>query len=75
MAEPRELFTDRLGVVAAFDDHVGAGTIVDDATGGRWPFHATRIADGTRTIAVDASVRFRGRPGPTGFEAVDVALR
>lgn len=32
----------------------------------RFPFHCTAIADGTRTIAVDAPVRFRLVLGPLG---------
>lgn len=70
---PAEVFTGRTGVVATFDDQVGAGTIVDDATGAPWWFHCTRIADGTRTIAIGAPVRFSLEPGPTGLEAVAVA--
>jgi cold shock CspA family protein len=53
------------GRIATFDDHVGRGEI--EAGGGlRFPFHCTAIADGTRTIAPDAAVKFRLRPGPLG---------
>jgi len=72
--QPAEAFTERAGVVATFDDHVGAGTIVDDATGAPWWFHCTRIADGTRTIDIGAPVTFCVEPGPTGLEATAVAL-
>jgi len=71
---PTEAFTERSGVVATFDDQVGAGTIVDDATGAPWWFHCTRIADGTRTIAIGVPVTFCVEPGPTGLEATTVAL-
>ena len=53
------------GRVATFDDHVGRGEI--EARGGlRFPFHCTAIADGTRTIAPDTTVKFRLAPGPLG---------
>lgn len=71
--EPSEAFTDRVGVVAAFDDHVGAGTLTDAETGEAWWFHCTRIAGGERSIAVGTPVAYRAVPGPTGLEAVDVA--
>ncbi len=65
-------FSERTGVVATFDDHVGAGTVRDEG-GHLWSFHCTRIADGSRTIAVGAEVSFRVEPGPVGLEAVGVA--
>ena len=68
------VFTARSGVVATFDDHVGAGTLTDGADGRTWPFHCTRISDGSRSIPVAVSVTFTVRPGPGGFEAVDVAV-
>ena len=68
-------FTNRTGVVEAFDDHVGAGTVRDAVTDEVWPFHCTRIADGSRTIPEGASVAFRVDLGPTGLEAVSVAVR
>ena len=51
----------------------GQLSLRDGDDGQVWPFHCTRIADGSRTIAADTSVTFRVEPGPTGFEAVDVA--
>jgi len=45
------------GVVTEFDDSAGLGTITAD-DGVHHPFHCTQIADGTRTIAVGASVTF-----------------
>lgn len=72
-AEPAEAFTVRTGVVTSFDDHVGAGNLADDATGRTWWFHCTRLADGSRTVALGVAVTFRVEPGPTGLEAVAVA--
>ena len=47
----------------------GLGTVVDDF-GGSFGFHATAIADGTRTIAVGAEVVFALSPGHGGrYEA------
>ncbi|MCB1040364.1 MAG: cold shock domain-containing protein [Acidimicrobiales bacterium] len=63
------------GRVAAFDDHVGSGTVTADGTGRSWPFHCTRIADGSRTIAVGLWVTFEVEPGPTGLEAVRIRRR
>lgn len=70
-APPASTFDLRRGVVEAFDDHVGAGTLRDLADDRSWWFHCTRI-EGSREIAVGASVRFRVVPGPTGLEAVEV---
>jgi cold shock CspA family protein len=61
------------GRVAAYDDHRGRGEI--EARGGmRFPFHCTAIADGYRTIAEGAPVRFRLVIGPLGaLEAAAVS--
>lgn len=78
MADPAGLavaFATRAGRVATFDDHVGAGTVRDDATGEVWSFHATTIADATRTIDAGTSVWFTVRPGPVGLEAFAVTPR
>lgn len=72
---PAEVFTERTGVVGAFDEAVGAGTIVDDVTGASWFLHCTQIADGSRTIEDAAPVRFTAVLGPTGFEASHVSSR
>ncbi len=72
MSDLARVFTARTGAVAAFDDHVGAGTVVDDLTGCTWAFHCTRIADGSRTVPTGAAVTYRVEPGPTGLEAVAV---
>lgn len=68
-------FAARAGRVASFDEHVGAGTVVDERTGEAWPFHCTRIGDGSRTIAAGTWATFTVQPGPTGLEAVDLRRR
>jgi cold shock CspA family protein len=45
------------GRVIDFDEHVGLGHIAAD-DGTEHLFHCVEIADGTRTIAVGAEVRF-----------------
>lgn len=60
------------GRVVEFDEHVGLGEIESD--GRRYPFHCTRIADGTRTIPVGAAVTFETMPGHLGrWEATAIA--
>lgn len=62
------------GVVDGFDREVGLGTIVAD-DGGRWPFHCTVIADGSRDIAVGTEVSFvRTWGGPGRWEAATVTV-
>jgi cold shock CspA family protein len=57
------------GRVAAFDERRGLGE-VESERGERFQFHCTAIADGTRTVPVDARVVFTPVPGPIGgFEA------
>lgn len=53
------------GKVIAFDEHVGLGEI-EARDGQRYPFHCTRIADGTRTVEVGAVVTFEIVPGHLG---------
>lgn len=53
------------GRVVEFDEHVGLGQVEAD-DGRRYPFHCTRIADGTRTIPVGAAVTFEVTPGHLG---------
>ena len=62
----------RHGVVTAFDDERGWGTVA--TAGGEELFlHCTAIADGTRTIAVGTEVRFVVVPGGLGrWEAAEV---
>jgi cold shock CspA family protein len=60
------------GVVSAFDERRGLGTVTTaDRTS--YPFHATRIADGSRRIAVGTKVDFAVVPGNLGrWEAADL---
>jgi cold shock CspA family protein len=63
------------GVVTAFDDAAGLGTITSDG-GATYAFHCTAIADGTRTIAVDTAVEFEVRPARGGtYEAGEITAR
>ncbi len=60
-----------LGVVSAFDDARGLGTVTDATT--TWPFHCTEIADGTRSVEVGRRVAFDVVAGHLGrMEAVRV---
>jgi cold shock CspA family protein len=64
-----------VGVVEAFDEAGGYGTVVADGPdgrpGGRWFFHCTPIPDGTRTIDSGTPVTFEVVPGRMGrYEAV-----
>ncbi|MDZ7674220.1 MAG: cold shock domain-containing protein [Acidimicrobiales bacterium] len=66
------LLGTRTGVVTSFDDHRGLGTIADDE-GTVFDFHCAAIADGTRTIEVDARVRFAVVAGHLGrWEAGEI---
>jgi cold shock CspA family protein len=53
------------GRIVAFDDARGRGE-VEAIDGTRYPFHATAVADGSRTIAPGAAVEFRLVAGPLG---------
>ena len=56
-----------------FDEKRGLGEI-ESADGTRYPFHCTRIADGSRHLDVGQRVTFRLVPGHNGaWEAADVA--
>ena len=68
-------FTDGVGTVTSFDDHIGAGMVTDDATGETWYFHCTRISGDQRSVPVAAAVTYRVVLGPTGLEATNVSLR
>ncbi|MDQ6838228.1 MAG: cold shock domain-containing protein [Actinomycetota bacterium] len=57
--------THEQGVVTAFDEAVGLGTVLTSA-GQRLGFHCTQIADGSRTIAVGAAVAFEVLAGRHG---------
>jgi cold shock CspA family protein len=59
----------RHGRVTSFDRTRGLGIITDDA-GDVLDFHATAIADGSRTIEVGTEVTFNVAPGHRGrYEA------
>ena len=61
------------GTVVAFDEARGLGEL-ESVDGARYPFHCTRIADGSRTVAVGVTVEFRVVAGPGGrWEASDLA--
>ena len=53
------------GIVVQFDAHRGLG-VVEAVDGERYPFHCTRIADGSRTIPVGIKVEFVVVPGLPG---------
>ena len=53
------------GRVASFDQARGLGTVTNDA-GEAFDFHATAIADGSRTIDVGTDVAFVVAPGHRG---------
>jgi cold shock CspA family protein len=53
------------GTVRAFDDARGRGVIVAD-DGTEYEFHATRIADGTRSITIGTAVHFEVVPALLG---------
>ena len=60
------------GAVSAFDPEVGMGTVTGD-DGRVWPFHCTRLADGTRVVDVGTRVVFLVGPGAPGrWEATSV---
>jgi cold shock CspA family protein len=58
-------FESGSGVVEAFDERRGLGTIVAD-DGDVLPFHCTAIADGSRTVEAGRRVEFRVAPGLSG---------
>jgi cold shock CspA family protein len=58
------------GRVTSFDATRGLGTVAEGAGGDVLDFHATAIADGSRTIEVGAEVSFSVAPGHGGrYEA------
>jgi cold shock CspA family protein len=66
--------TPRDGRVVAFDAHRGLGTVEAD-DGQQFSFHCTRLADGTRDIALGAPVRFTVVPGHLGAWEADAVTR
>jgi cold shock CspA family protein len=60
------------GRVRGFDEHRGLGEVEAD-DGDVYPFHCTRIADGSRSIPVGVVVTFDVVAGPLGrWEAVTI---
>ena len=56
-----------------FDERKGYGTVEDAATGERYFFHCTQIADGSRTIDIGAAVEYDVSAGRRGrWEAVEL---
>ncbi|MEA3078053.1 MAG: cold shock protein [Actinomycetota bacterium] len=61
------------GVVVAFDEDAGFGTVRSAADGRELFFHCTQIADGSRSVEVGAAVRFSVVAGHLGqWEAAGV---
>jgi cold shock CspA family protein len=52
-------------VVTEFDDPRGLGTVLGD-DGGRYSFHCSALADGTRTVVVGTRVAFAVAAGHGG---------
>jgi cold shock CspA family protein len=67
VARPVPLRAIRHGAVTAFDPKRGWGTVTEDG-GAAFDFHATAIADGSRTIALGADVTFLVEPGHRGLD-------
>jgi cold shock CspA family protein len=60
------------GTVVAFDPRRGLGEI-RDGDDRAYPFHCTKIADGSREIPVGVAVEFRVAPGSLGrWEAIEI---
>ena len=55
----------RRGVVTAFDDTRGLGTVTGD-DGRALPFHCTAIVDGSRFVEVGTAVLYDVAPGHVG---------
>ena len=62
------------GIVVEFDAERGLGRIAT-ADGRSFPFHCTQIADGTRSIAVGAAVRFDVLAKLGRYEATAISAR
>ena len=62
------------GTVVEFDAERGRG-VVEDAGGARLDFHCTRVADGSRSVPVGATVRYEVVPGALGrWEAAAIEV-
>lgn len=72
-AGPAPAAGPRHGRVTSFDPGRGLGEVVDDS-GTAFGFHATAIADGSRSIAAGTDVVFTVAPGHGGrYEARSLA--
>jgi cold shock CspA family protein len=61
------------GRVSTFDERRGVGEVQGD-DGESYPFHCTRIADGSRSIPRGVAVTFEVAPGGLGrWEAVAIS--
>ena len=56
---------DRQGTITEFDAARGWGAVTG-VDGVRAEFHCTQIADGSRSIAIGTTVRYRLQPGHLG---------
>jgi cold shock CspA family protein len=56
--QSEELSEELTGTVTAFNDAHGLGEITDSASV-VWPFHCVSLEDGSRSIDVGQSVKFR----------------
>ena len=66
----------RLGIVTAFEDEAGLGTVREDGGSGAVDFHCTAITDGSRHVAVGTAVVFELRLGILGtLEATKLTAR
>lgn len=62
------------GVVSEFDAHVGLGVVRGD-DGVSYPFHCTKIANGSRVVPVGATVEFDTMAGMLGhYEACTISV-
>jgi cold shock CspA family protein len=62
------------GTVVEFDAERGRG-VVEDVGGARLDFHCTRVADGSRSVPVGATVRYEVVPGALGrWEAAAIEV-
>jgi cold shock CspA family protein len=74
MGQSVPLTAIHLGAVTAFDPKRGWGTVSEER-GDAFEFHATAIADGSRTIALGAEVSFLVQPGHRGrYEARNLTV-
>ena len=63
------------GIVVEFDAERGLGRIATADKSRSFPFHCTQIADGTRSIAVGAAVRFDVLAKLGRYEATAISAR